>query len=237
MLRQGNPARPKPQNLLNLLSPVRSNIRWRSKLSRFSEDNKQKITQNKKNNIRSGNSKVKWIYKVFFLAFGLSVFFSFVSENLIKKFNLVVSILLLLIIILAGILFDIIGIAVTSASEKPFHAMAAEKIPGGKEAVQLIRNADIVSNFCNDVIGDISGIISGATGATIVMKILGSSALNEKRGLILSILMSGFISTLTIGGKALGKVVAINNSKNVVYSVALFLNFLQKKFNIRVFSK
>lgn len=238
MLCQGKPARPKPQNLLNLLSPVRSNINWRSKLSRFSENNKRKATVKKvKKGIKSGNSKAKWIYKVFFLAFGLSVFFSFVSENLMEKFNLTISILLLLLIILVGVLFDIVGIAVTSASEKPFHAMAAEKIPGGKEAVQLIRNADIVSNFCNDVIGDISGIISGAAGATIVLKILDSNDLNGTMGLILSILMSGFISTLTIGGKALGKVVAINNSKNVVYNVALFFNFLQKKFNINILSK
>ena len=35
----------------------------------------------------------------------------------------------------------------------------------------LIRNAGKVSSFCNDVIGDISGVISGTASALIVFNI------------------------------------------------------------------
>lgn len=228
----------KPQNLLNLLSPVRSNNNGGQRLSQFPKKRKKNLNRKERNVNKNGSSRVKWVYKVFFLAFGLSVFFSFISENLMNRFNIFTSLFLLLIIILVGILFDIVGIAVTSANEKPFHSMAADKIPGGKEAVKLIRNADIVSNFCNDVVGDISGIVSGAAGATIVLKIIGSNILdNRVREIMLSILMSGFISTLTIGGKAIGKIIAIGNSKNIVHSVALFLYFLQKRFNISILTK
>jgi len=182
----------------------------------------------KKNN---GSSKANWICKVVILAFGLSVFFSMISELLLKKVNLLISLFILLVIIIIGIFFDIIGIAVTSSNEAPFHAMAADKIPGGKEAVKLVRNADIVSNFCNDVVGDICGIVSGAAGAAIVIKITAIGQ-GQTEILIISIILTGIISTLTIGGKALGKGIAINNSKTVVYSVALFLYKLKKNLKL-----
>ncbi len=173
-------------------------------------------------------SRAGWIFKIIILAFGLSVFFSFIAEVLLKKVDVFISLLILLAIIAIGIVFDIIGVAVTSASETPFHAMAADRIRGGKEAVKLIRNADKVSNFCNDVIGDISGIISGTAGAAIILKAL--LHVNGKKEMLLNILMAGVISILTIGGKAMGKSVAINNSKAIVYAVALFLSKLKAHF-------
>lgn len=185
----------------------------------------------KKNN---GSSKARWKYKVFILAFGLSVFFSTISELLLKKVNFLTSLFILLIIIALGIFFDIIGIAVASANETPFHAMAADKVPGSKEAVQLVRNADIVSNFCNDVVGDICGIISGAAGAAIVLKI-SASGLSQNEVLI-SIILTGIISTLTIGGKALGKGIALNSSKTVVYSVGLILHKLKNNLQLDLLS-
>lgn len=195
-------------------------------------DSKNKKSKKRKNN---GSEKANWVKKVSLLAFVLSVFFSFISETVLDRVNILISLFLLLIIIAIGIIFDIIGIAVTSAKEAPFHAMAADKVKGGKEAVMLIRNADIVSNICNDVVGDICGIISGAAGATIVTK-----SLMREQGLsnaLFSILMAGVISTLTIGGKAKGKAIAINNSKKVVYDVALFLHIIHEKLGIDFFRK
>ena len=49
--------------------------------------------------------------------------------------------------------------------------MAAHKEKGAKEALKLLRNADRVSSVCNDVVGDICGIVSGATGAVIVARL------------------------------------------------------------------
>lgn len=187
--------------------------------------------EKKKSKKNNGSSKANWIRKVVILAFGLSVFFSTISEILLKQVNIVISILILLIIIILGVLFDIIGIAVTSSDEAPFHAMAADKVPGSKEAVRLIRNADIVSNFCNDVVGDICGIVSGAAGAAIVVRIT-STGFTQTQIIAFSIIITGIISTLTIGGKALGKGLAINNSKTVVYNVGLFLYKLKQNLNI-----
>ncbi|HHY03622.1 MAG TPA: hypothetical protein GX534_00320, partial [Thermoanaerobacterales bacterium] len=150
-----------------------------------------------------------------------------------QRVNIYVSILILLIIITIGVIFDIIGIAVASANESPFHSMAADKVPGGKEAVKLIRNADIVSNICNDVVGDICGIISGAASATIVLKTI--SIFNNVKVTVLSAVIAGIVSTLTIGGKAIGKGIAIKNSKTVVYNVALVLHILKKRLRINLF--
>jgi hypothetical protein len=204
-------------------------------LSPCSKKNSSGKTKRKGKNIEiGGNTKAKWVYRVFFLAFALSVFFSFISETILNKANTIFSVFLLLLIIIIGILFDIIGISVTSASETPFHAMAADKVPGGKEAVKLIRNADIVSNFCNDVVGDICGIISGTAGAAIVIKTLvAAKSINET---VVSILVAAAISTLTIGGKAIGKGIALKNSKRIVYNVAFFLYILKKELGIDFFS-
>lgn len=184
--------------------------------------------KHKKNN---GGSKANWVHKVVILAFGLSVFFSTISEILLKQVNLIISMFILLFIIIIGVFFDIIGVAVTSSNEAPFHAMAADKVPGSKEAVRLVRNADIVSNFCNDVVGDICGIVSGAAGAAIVVRVA-ATGFSQNQVIIFSILLTGIISTLTIGGKALGKGIAIKNSKTVVYGVGLFLYKLKNNLQL-----
>ena len=44
-----------------------------------------------------------------------------------------------------GIVFDMIGVAVTAADPRPFHSMAAHKEKGAKEALVLLRNARQVS--------------------------------------------------------------------------------------------
>ena len=60
--------------------------------------------------------------------------------------SIIVSFIILLFIIFIGIIFDLIGMAVTAADEKPFHAKAAKKIPGAKQAIYLVR-ADRVAGF------------------------------------------------------------------------------------------
>lgn len=195
-----------------------------SPVSTKSNRNKSKKSGN------SGSSKANWVIKVFLLAFGLSIFFSLISETLMVKVNIWVSLLILFFIIAIGVLFDIIGISVTSASEAPFHAMASDKVPGSKEAVKLIRNADIVSNFCNDIVGDICGIVSGAAGAAIASKFNKFLNIDEPW---LSTLMVGIISTLTIGGKAIGKGIALDYSKDVVFNVAKLLFLIKKHLGIK----
>lgn len=169
----------------------------------------------------------KWIIGITIWTFIISGTITFVSETLLKNVNIYIAFIILVLIISIGISFDIIGVAVTAADETPFHSMASRKVHGARKAVSLIRNADKVSNFCNDVIGDVCGVVSGGTGAVIVTKIMSSISLKD--GLVLTIVISAAIASLTVGGKALGKQYAISQCNNIVYGVAWILEFKKRK--------
>lgn len=177
---------------------------------------------------------LRWVITItiwtFFLAMGISVS----SEVVLSNTEISFAFIILIIIISIGVLTDIIGIAVTSASEKPFHAMAADKVEGAKYAIKLLKNAGPVSNFCNDVIGDICGILSGVAGASIIMN-LQVLPFSISRPLLTTIL-SGLVAAFTVGGKAIGKSIAINNAHIIVFNTARFLNFIYKKTGIELIS-
>lgn len=183
---------------------------------------------------KSGNNSkkfnIKWIVLITIWTFVLAVLVSIISENLMRNMKLIYAFIILMIIILIGILFDTIGIAVASASEKPFHSMAANKVFEGKYAVKLVRNAVSVSNFCNDVIGDICGIVSGAAGSIIILEIVKTYSLGDAT--LYSITMSSLIASLTVGGKAFGKEVALKNSNKIIFFVAKIIMILDKKIGV-----
>ncbi len=104
---------------------------------------------------KKNNENVKWFIQVFIITFMLSLFFSYISTVALNDIEMLPAILILLAVIILGIIFDIVGVAVTVAGEEEFHAKATKKIPGAKTAVKLIRNAAKVANICADVIGDI----------------------------------------------------------------------------------
>ncbi len=176
---------------------------------------------------------LKWVIGISLWTFFLAIIISILTENLVKSLNILIAFLILLSIILIGIIFDIIGISVTVADEKPFHAMAANKISEAKVAIKLVRNAGPVSNFCNDVIGDISGIISGSVGATIIYKLLNTYGF--KNGTLLSILLTALTASFTVGGKAIGKSIAFYNYEKIIFQVAKFFNFLEVNFHLDFF--
>ena len=138
--------------------------------------------------------------------------------------SVAVAFVILFIIIFIGIIFDVIGVAVTSADEKPFHSMAARKVPGAQEAIHLLRNAERVSSICNDVIGDICGVISGSASATIAVQILQNFSFTLPQ--IISLVMSALVAGLTVGGKAMGKTFAINSCTEIVTGVGRILYFM-----------
>lgn len=175
----------------------------------------------------------KWVYLISIWTFIMAAIFSVISEKLIQRLDILMAFIVLILIILIGIFFDIIGIAVTTAEEKPFHAMAANRIEEAKHAIKLVRNASQVSNFCNDVIGDISGIISGAIGTTIVYNMINTYGF--KHGGVLSIIITSFIASLTVGGKALGKSVAMIYYDKIIFRIAKILSFLEKNLGIDIF--
>ena len=105
-------------------------------------------------------SNNKWVIQSFIMTFVLSIVFSYISTNGVEKLNLPIAILILILVILIGIIFDIIGVAVTFANEDEFHAKATKKVVGSKDSIKLIKNAPKVANICADVIGDICGVLS-----------------------------------------------------------------------------
>ena len=169
---------------------------------------------------------LKWILVVTILAFVISVIMTFFSTITLENVNLLVAILITFLFIILGILFDIIGVAVTSGDEVAFHSMSARKVKGGKIGVKLMKNTDKVASICCDVVGDVCGIISGTSGVVIVSLIIKLTDLNE---LLVSLLVTGLISALTIGGKALGKGFAVNKSKDIVTVVSKILSVFSRK--------
>ena len=182
----------------------------------------------KSNNISSKSENTKWIISITISSFILSAVMQFISAGILEDVGNLIAISVVLIIIFIGILFDIIGIAVTAADEVPFHAMASRKFYGAKQAIKLIRNANKVSSICNDVVGDICGVISGTASASIVLRITMNSTLLEAT--IVGLAVSGFVAALTVGGKAIGKTYAISSSNYIVYKVSVILQFLTGKF-------
>ena len=168
------------------------------------------------------HSKYKWFIQVFISTFILSICFSYISTNGVSKLNLPLSLLILALVILVGIIFDIVGVAVTVANENEFHAKATKKAKGAKTSIKLIKNAAKIANICADVIGDICGVLSGAISAMISAKIL------EKTGANLQFIISALVASLTVGGKALGKEVANKNSTKIVHWVGIALNKIYK---------
>jgi hypothetical protein len=181
------------------------------------------------NVVGSKKENFKWVVFVTILTFILSSSLSIISSTLLEDAYIYISFLIVLVIILMGIVFDIIGIAVTAADEAPFHAMASRKLYGAKQAIILIRNANRVSSICNDVVGDICGVISGAASGFIVVQI--AMIANGAMQTLASVGITGTVASLTIGGKAIGKTIAIEKSNYIVYKVAVILKFLLGRFS------
>jgi len=169
------------------------------------------------------NKSIRWVVAIFIATIFISGAISFISEEIMQHSSIFVAFAILLIIVLIGILFDIIGVAVTSADEKPFHSMAARKVPGSLESIRLLRSAEKVSSICNDVVGDICGVVSGAASATIAVQIVSKADLQWPDAVAL--VMSALVAGLTVGGKAIGKTFAINSCTGIVFSVGKILYF------------
>ncbi len=183
---------------------------------------KPKKIRVKSNHTPNRKVSVSWVITTVLLTFTLSIAISTCTQSFLDDAALSAALFILFIIILLGILFDILGIAVTTAAEAPFHAMASNRVRGAAQAIRLIRNAEKVSNFCNDVVGDICSIISGATGTFIVAEVVTKYSLDL---LLTTLIASGLISALTVGGKALGKTVAINQCNQIIYFISRILSF------------
>ncbi len=189
----------------------------------MSDDSNKRLERQKQNRKNEKKGGHRWVITVVLLTFVISSFLQTIQAGLMSKVNLVVAFLILVFFIVIGILFDVIGVAVTSANETPFHALSSRKVRGAKEAVRFIRNADKVGSFCNDVIGDIAGIISGSATSAIVVMIYSKSGFSSE--FLLTVLLTAVVAALTIGGKAVGKRMAISKSHEIVFMAGKVASF------------
>lgn len=158
---------------------------------------------------------VRWVITIFVITLFVSGAISFLSEELLARSGMVAAFIILFFIVLVGIIFDVVGVAVTSADERPFHSMAARKVPGAQEAIRLLRNAERVGSICNDVIGDICGVVSGSASAAIAAKAVAHFTFSWSG--VVPLMLSALVAAATVGGKAIGKSYAINSCTQIVH--------------------
>lgn len=179
----------------------------------------------------NGKTDYRWVRRLILLTFFLSIIFSIVSQALLGQLGLPGSLLVLLCIVFLGVVFDILGVAAAVASLPPLNAKAAKRLPGARQALDMARNAERVASICNDVIGDISGIVSGAAAAAIVFRLVTDNFFVSSR--YLSIALSALVAALTVGGKAYGKFLAINRAHDILIFAGKILYYLQNPWPFR----
>lgn len=194
------------------------------KLKKYSEKYEKKVKKIDKKKRKFAD--FNWVIKITLCALFISFIFSLIMDNLVPNINAIIGILLVLIIIIIGVIFDMIGVSVTACDIKPFNSMASKRVRGSKTAIWLIKNAEKVSSFCNDVIGDVCGIISGSLGILISGTISLEFELNIS---LVTLVLTSIIAALTIGGKALGKSYAINKSDVIVFKFAKFIRLFRRE--------
>lgn len=163
------------------------------------------------------NKTIRWVVTIFVTTIFISGTISLISDEIMAASGIAVAFVILLAIVLIGIVFDVIGMAVASADEKPFHSMAARKVPGALEAITLLRNAERVSSICNDVVGDICGVVAGSASATVAVQIVQNFEFSWPN--MVSLVLSALVAGLTVGGKAIGKTFAVNSCTSIVHNV------------------
>lgn len=166
--------------------------------------------------------------RVGLMSVGLAVLVNWGSSLALNRVPAVVALLIVLVIVGIGIVFDILGTSVTAAELSPLNAMASKKVPGARQALWLVKNADTVANFCNDVVGDVTGAVTGAAGATVALKLsvaMQGAAWAEQ---VISLLMVGLVAGLTVGGKAAGKTFAISNATTVVVAAGRVISWAEQ---------
>lgn len=179
----------------------------------------------KKERTEKSDSNLKWYIEVVIFTFILSILFSYISSNGVSNLPIIPAILILAVVIFIGIIADMIGVSVTVAKEHEFHAKATKKVEGSKTSIKLIKNASRVANICSDVIGDICGVLSGAVGTLISLKIVEKLGASEN----IQYLVSAIIASVMVGGKAVGKEIGIIKATTIVHAVGIIINKFNKK--------
>ncbi len=180
-----------------------------------------------------GNRHLRRALRVGLMTFLGAAGVAWLSQTAMRHSGLAISLVVLVFIVMIGVVADMIGTAVAAADETPFHAMAAKRLFGARQALWLVKNDDRVSNFFGDIVGDIAGTISGAAAASIALVFFGLVRhlpvgsipwMNE----LFDILAVAVVSALAVGGKAAGKGLALSYPTAIVLRVGVGLAWLEK---------
>ncbi|MDR3288667.1 MAG: hypothetical protein LBT22_04505 [Peptococcaceae bacterium] len=153
---------------------------------------------------------------IFLLTFFTATVVSGASIVLLNHTKPWVAALVLLIVVFLHVVFDTVGTASTAATEPPHHARAAKKIYGAKQSIMLVKNADVVSTFTNDIVGDVTSTLGGAMAATIVLSLIREYPRMSAYEVSVNTLMLALVASLTVAGKALGKTLAIQRADHII---------------------
>lgn len=193
---------------------------------KFKEKYESKIS--KRDKVVKRTVDFRWIIQISLIAFLISLAFSGGAGKILDSVNIFWGLVIVLIVVFIGVMFDMIGISATSADQKPFHSMASKQVKGSKIAIRLIKNAEKVSVFCNDVVGDICNILSGSAGAVIAVSISTQYNIDP---ILVSLIVTAVIASITVGGKAIGRSYAINKSEVIIYKFSKLMTVLSGNKN------
>ena len=220
------------ENLENKDVPPLSSKNEASSVEKTAETTEETVVKesSKKQKVSVKNKKqfkYAWPIKVGVLTLALALMFSILSEMLLTDANIIITLVVIVVLLVISIVFDMIGVAFAACPLEPLISMSSRKIKGSKRALNMVKNADKVSSFCSDVIGDICGILSGAAGASITAKLIMNAS--DSKAVIIAAVVSAVISALTVFGKAMFKKVAIDKSVNIVSLVGKCLSIFSRK--------
>lgn len=181
-----------------------------------------------------GQNKAKekawgWVLRMMAGTLILAIIFGLITELILGRvYSFYISLIILIIVIMIGVVSDTIGTAAAAAELSPLNAKASRKVKGARKGVDLVKNADRVANFCNDVVGDITGIVSGGVAAVIVFNL---AFYTQESELFLRTILTAFVAALTVGGKAWGKYIALRKSTEIMLNVGFLLTRLENFFS------
>ncbi len=156
-------------------------------------------------------------------AFVIALIATWPTQSAATGWPALLALPVLLLIILLGVIFDIVGVAATRAHETPFHARSSTRRPGARKALRLVREADRVATVCSDMVGDIAGTLSGALTASLAIRMAPPHW--QAPAAIVAIAL---VSALTIGLKSAAKGLAIRQADTVVWLVGRLLEAIER---------
>jgi hypothetical protein len=153
---------------------------------------------------------------IFILTFIVATVVGGISIQVLNYTQLWVAVLILLLVILLHVGFDVIGTAAMAATEPPHHARAAKKIMGAKQAIRLVKNADVVATFSNDIIGDVTSTIGGAMATTIILVFIRQYPFMSAYEFWLNTLILALVASLMVASKAFSKTIAMQQANEII---------------------